>query len=214
MSDGGSVEEVPGDPIPPLLGEPSWSDLTWREGGALIRPIREDDLDHLRRWRNAQQSVLRQQSPLDDAHQQAWYRDVVLPDQRSTRPSSLLVVVEAGGGPIGYGGLVHVDWSSGRGELSYLASTERAQDEEVYEADLRRFVAWLLRWTFRDLGFRKVSGETWSFRERHIEILEGCGFVREGLLRQHVVKDGVVHDAVVHGLLADDWRTTVAQGGS
>ena len=108
--------------------EPGWMlERRWELDGATVRAIEETDLDHLRRWRNEQQEVLRQQAPLSGEHQLNWFRSIVEPSYVSEQfPAALLVVVEEDGEPTSYGGLTNIEWVSRRGEVSFLAASERA----------------------------------------------------------------------------------------
>jgi RimJ/RimL family protein N-acetyltransferase len=183
-----------------------WHGREWRRGERRYRPIRTDDLDHLMRWRNDQQDVLRQQQPLTPEHQRRWYDDVVAPSYEAAQPPAMLVVVEFDGRPIGYGGLTNIEWVSRRGELSFLAATERAADEDIYREDFAEFLGWVFATAFDELDFHRLFTETWAIRTVHIEVLERAGMVREGTMRQHVVKDGTIYDALLHGVLRTDPR--------
>ena len=186
--------------------EPGWMlDHQWELDGATVRAIGETDLDHLRRWRNEQQEVLRQQAPLSREHQLNWFRSIVEPCYASERfPAALLVVVEEDGEPTSYGGLTNIEWVSRRGEVSFLAASERARAPRRYAAEITRFLSWLFDFTFETISFNRLFTETWEFRHHHIELLERAGMTKEGRLRQHVAKDGLLHDALIHGILAGD----------
>jgi len=119
-------------------------------------------------------------------------------------PEEALVMFEHGGNLLGYGGLVNIDWTSLRGEVSYLAATDRARDLTVYVADFARFLRWVEVFAFADLHLKRIHTETWEFRTTHLQVLEEHGFQLEGRLRRHIIKDGVAHDALLHGLLSTD----------
>jgi RimJ/RimL family protein N-acetyltransferase len=191
----------------PGLSAGWWREQTWQRGDRCFRAIREEDLEDLRQWRNAQQHVLRQQRPLSVEHQRHWFADVVRPSYEVDQPSALLVTVELAGSPIGYGGLTNIDWVSRRGELSFLAATERAKDPDRYAADFSGFLDWVVTTAFDELQFHRLFTETWSFRSAHISCLERAGMRHEGTMRQHVAKDGTVYDALLHGILRTDPRT-------
>ncbi|MDA2988825.1 MAG: GNAT family protein [Actinomycetota bacterium] len=197
------------DALTPHEGlQPGWfSGRSWVPGDRTYRPIDESDLPELMRWRNEQQVVLRQQEELTLAHQRRWFTDVVEPSYQQIRPRSLQVIALNGATRVSYGGLTNIEWVSRRAELSFLAATELAQSFERYAAELQRFLAWTAAFAFGELGFNRIFTETWDFRDKHIEILEGFGFVLEGRLRHHVAKGGRAHDALLHGLLAKDWRS-------
>lgn len=188
--------------IPPTV----MAATSWVAGQRTYRRIGPDDLDHLRTWRNAQQSVLRQQHPIDAEHQRHWYEAVVRPSYAEERPANFLVACAGPSAPTSYGGLTNIDWVSQRGELSFLAATDIAGDEQHYAHEFGDFLRWIIDFSFDVVGFRRLFTETWSFREGHMSILELAGLRREGRLRGHVVKDGIVYDALIHGILAEDRR--------
>lgn len=179
----------------------------WPIPGGTIRAVAYTDLEHLRRWRNEQQLVLRQQRALTLEAQHHWYTSVVLPSYRDQQfPNALLVVTERDGAPSSYGGLTNIDWVSRRGEVSFLASTQIATESETYATEIRCFLDWLKRFTFEELGFHRLFTETWAFRTDHIALLEAAGMCPEGRLREHVAKEGTPCDALLHGLLSREWR--------
>lgn len=188
--------------------EPGWMiDNTWKMTRGMVRAITRSDLEHLRRWRNDQQSVLRQQRGLTLEEQELWYDSVVLPSYRSQQfPNVLLVAVERDGALTSYGGLTNIDWVSRRGEVSFLAASELAADYETYADEISGFLEWLMHFTFEELSFHRLFTETWAFRAEHIALLEAAGMHPEGRLRQHVAKGGILHDALLHGILAPEWR--------
>lgn len=189
----------------PGFSNGSFADRSWQlPGGETVRRILPGDLEELRRWRNTQQEVLRQQEPLTADHQKQWFEQRVDPSYALARPPEILVVVAAADGPVSYGGLTNIEWVSHRAELSFLTATERAEEPAVYDCDFARFLSWVKSFAFGELGLHRVFAETWAARTRHIELLEEAGFVLEGRLRQHIVKGGVLQDALIHGMLADD----------
>lgn len=180
-------------------------DRRWSADGMGVRRLHERDIRDIMEWRNSQQAVLRQQSELTVDRQRTWYRTRVVPSYESRQPLEILVVVvDEDDAPVSYGGLTNIEWVSRRAELSFLTATERADDPEQYEVDLRRFLRWVKPFAFREIGLHRLFTETWASRELHLGILQSEGFILEGRMRDHVVKDGLVQDALIHGLLATD----------
>lgn len=178
---------------------------TWDAGDATIRPLERRDMWALRTWRNEQQSVLRQQSPIDEDHQARWYEDIVAPSYDMERPAQLLFVVTRDDQPTSYGGLTNLEWTSSRAEISFLAATEISQDRDRYAHEFATFLGWLHRFGFDEVRLYRLFTETWAFRHEHIALLEASGMKLEGRLREHVVKNGERHDALLHGLLRHEW---------
>lgn len=177
----------------------------FRQGDRRLVPWREQDIESVRRWRNEQIDVLRQKQPLTEAQQSAYYRGTISPTFQEATPKQVLFSYLEGERLIGYGGLVHIDWEVRRGEVSFLVETSRAADPVRYTDDFRRYFGLLARAAFEDLGFRRLTSETFDIRPLHVEVLESLGFRREGRLRKQVMVNGSPVDSLLHGLLRDEW---------
>ena len=181
---------------------------TWELGSATVRTLDRKDMSTLRVWRNEQQHVLRQQSPIDEEHQARWYENVVVPSYAVEQPAQLLFLVTRDNNPTSYGGLTNIEWTSSRAEISFLAATAVSHDQDRYAHEFTGFLQWLQRLGFGEVGLHRLFTETWAFRHEHIRLLEANGMKPEGRLREHVVKNGERHDAVLHGLLRNEWVTS------
>jgi RimJ/RimL family protein N-acetyltransferase len=157
-------------------------------------------MEVIRRWRNAQMSVLRQAAPISAEQQQRYFEQAVVPTFEDPWPRQVLLTLVLDREPIGYGGLTNLEWEARRGELSFLVSPERAADPEVYARDLRAFLELVVDGVaLGDLGLHRVFTETYDIRPHHVSILEEFGFVPEGRMRDHVRIDGRYVDSLLHG---------------
>ena len=172
-------------------------------GRYALRPLRWEDREPIRQWRNDQLDVLRQDRPLSPADQDRYYRDVVAPQMTADRPPQVLLALTEDDALIGYGGIVHLSWSDRRGEVSFLTDTTRL-DEPTFAADWRAYLDLLLPLTRRVLGLHKLTTETYEVRTTLIPILEQHGFVLEGTLREHHLLDGRWVTSLAHGLILSD----------
>lgn len=185
------------------------------EDGYTLVPIREQDMESIRVWRNSQIKALRQNHPLTEGEQVAYFRNVIKPSFSQEEPAQILFSFLYRDQCIGYGGFVHIDWVARRAEFSFLVSLERYEDMICYYSDFTHFLDLLCQIAFKDLAFHRLHGITYTFRDDHIKIIEEMGFRREGTLRDYVYKDGVWHDAVVHGLLAGEhWKSVISNENS
>ena len=182
------------------------SSETYREGKRCLVAWRGTDIDSVRRWRNEQIEVLRQKSELSPEDQQNYFRDVIVPTFAQDKPRQLLFSYLENDVLIGYGGLVHIDWEMPRGEISFLMETKRAADPDRYAEDFQIYFNLLARIAFDELGFHRMTSETFDIRPVHVKVLESFGFRREGRLREHVMVRGKAIDSILHGLLRDEWR--------
>ena len=171
-------------------------------------PIRYEDQEPIRAWRNAQLEVLRQAEPLTTEQQEAYFQRVVLPLFEQEQPGQLLFSLLHNNELIAYGGLVHLSWPDGRAEVSFLVDPTRAADPATYRQDFRAYLRLLGQVAFEGLKFNRLFTETYDIRPAHVAILEEAGFRLEGRLRQHVqLKPGTFADSLMHGQLATDYAT-------
>lgn len=171
--------------------------------GYSVRGIEREDMEPIRRWRNAQIRVLRQATELSSADQQRYFEQAVLPTFEDPRPRQVLLTLLLEGGRVGYGGLTHIDWEVRRTELAFLVTPERAADPDLYEQDFRAFLTLAIDGVaFADLRLHRVFSETFDIRPQTVAILESFGFVPEGRMRDHVEIDGRYVDSLLHGYVA------------
>ncbi|MBJ6109870.1 GNAT family N-acetyltransferase [Hymenobacter sp. BT523] len=182
------------------------ADYRWNDYQLI--PIRYEDRESIRAWRNAQLPVLRQAAPLTAEQQEAYFQRVVLPLFEQERPGQLLFSLLHAGQLIAYGGLVHISWPDLRAEVSFLVDPVRAADAATYRQDFLAHLRLLGRVAFEGLKFNRLFTETYDIRPAHVAILEEAGFRLEGRLRQHVqLAPGTFADSLMHGQLAADYAT-------
>ncbi|MEM9325430.1 MAG: GNAT family N-acetyltransferase [Bacteroidota bacterium] len=175
----------------------------FQSGIYVIEPLRLDNMEHIRTWRNAQIAVLRQKRPLTSEDQVRYFDQVVSPLFAEERPVQMLFGLYCSDDFIGYGGLVHMSWLDQRAEMSFLVDPERAKDDEIYREDFSHFIALMQQLCFEELDFNRLFTETYDFRVKHMRILESCGMEREGLLRQHVFTNDRFCDSIFHAILKE-----------
>lgn len=173
--------------------------------GYELWPLREEDIFLIMEWRNQQIDVLRQTEPLTRDMQQLYYDKTICPTFQMAQPPQIVFSFLLDGRCVGYGGLVHIDWESRRGEMSFLADTERVAQLEVYERDFTHYIRLLKEVVFQDLTFHRISGETYNIRSYHVDIMQKNGFMLEGILREHVKIGGNYVDSLMHGCLKGDF---------
>ncbi|MBF9237416.1 GNAT family N-acetyltransferase [Hymenobacter sp. BT683] len=171
-------------------------------------PIRYEDREPIRAWRNAQLEVLRQAAPLTAAQQEAYFQRVVLPLFDQEQPGQLLFSLLHHNNLVAYGGLVHISWPDSRAEVSFLVDPARAAEPETYRTDFLAHLRLLGQAAFEQLNFNRLFTETYDIRPAHVAILEEAGFRLEGRLRQHVrLAPDTFADSLMHGQLAADYAT-------
>jgi len=177
----------------------------YSEGKYYLTSFRKQDLFDIKRWRNEQMDVLRQNRQISDEEQEEYYKNVIAPSFSEPSPKLILFSFLYKEVCIGYGGFTNISWDSKRTELSFLVNTLRTKDIMLYERDFTAFLTIIKKIAFCDLNFNRIFTETFAMRDRHIGILEKAGFRQEGVLREHVIINGIKTDSILHGLLRSEY---------
>jgi RimJ/RimL family protein N-acetyltransferase len=180
-------------------------DFKDQDGYQLIT-IRQEDVELIRLWRNAQMDILRQKVEISPEEQQNYFQKVIIPTFSEEQPKQILFSFLLHDECIGYGGGTNIDWDSRRAEVSFLVNPARAANLDCYAQDFTHFLDLLCQVAFEELHLHRLFTETFSFRVEHMYILEKFGFQREGILREHIYKRHQWDDSVMHGLLSGEWR--------
>lgn len=156
--------------------------------------LEKSDLTPIKRWRNEQRDVLRQNKILTDKDQVNWYALL-----QQDKKQKIFSIIGAKGELLGYCGITNIDWYNRRGEVSFLLRTG------ISKADYRKYFLDVLdqlkKYFFSILKLHKLFTETFEYRKFHISILEKFGFKRSGVLVDHIYKKGKYYDSLVHCLI-------------
>ena len=163
-------------------------------------PIRQEDIQSIRNWRNQQMDVLRQKKPISENEQEQYYKKTIKKDFYENEPEQILFSFLLKNKCIGYGGLVHIDWERKIAELSFLNETSRAKNLELYFEDFSKFLKIIFKIVFYNLKFNELVTETYNIRPKTIEILEMFGFKKKNTLKNHVKIDGKLIDSLIFSL--------------
>jgi RimJ/RimL family protein N-acetyltransferase len=171
---------------------------TIAHGRHAVRAVEPAHIEAIRQWRNAQMDVLRQSQPTSHEQQVAYYTREIWPAKEDIEPTNILLVYLVDDRPIGYGGLVHIDWPGKHAEVSFLLDPALTTDREIYRDHQLRFLALIQELAFDDLGFDYLTTETYAHREAHITNLEAAGFVRTEVLPLTVQVNRIWTDSIMH----------------
>jgi len=178
----------------------------YESNGRYLYPMEKKFLPKLKKWRNLQIKVLRQFKPLTNYDQEKWFESLY---QNQNQVSFGIITFNEKYGKdvlIGYCGITNIDFKNRRGEISFLVDPDRANDEKLYREDFLSVLHMLCKYGFEELNLNKLFTETFSFRKKHIEILEEFGFKSNGILRSHHFTNGQYYDSVIHSLLVPEWK--------
>ena len=139
-------------------------------------PLRYEDISKIKKWRNDQISILRQNKILTDADQENYYQELMKKSFFNPKPNEILFSFLLDDTCIGYGGMVYVDWDKKTAEISFITETKRANLNEIYQNDFTAFTTILFRISFSELLFNKLTTETYGIRTNTLRILDQLGF--------------------------------------
>lgn len=179
---------------------------THSNGDYSIIPIRMQDMEHIRIWRNSQMNVLRQKKVLSSKDQREYFKNIISTFFKLDEPEQLLFSFIKDSELIGYGGLVNISWIDKRAEVSFLLNNTRALNNLKYHEDFTSFIELIKDLCFNEMKFNRLFTETYVFRKLHIEILENSGFIKEGRLRHNIYENNKYHDSILHSILKEDYN--------
>jgi len=168
-------------------------------------PLREEDVELIRKWRNEQIDYLRQNKPLTKDEQSNYYHQIIKKSFSEKKPETILFSFTLKNNCVGYGGFVHVDWNLKKTELSFLLDTNRAKELETYKKEFSIFLQLILEIGFKQILFNKIFTETFDIRPNTILVLEKAGFVLENRLLSKNYINGLYVDSLFHHILKSDY---------
>lgn len=141
----------------------------WSVGNYTLIPIRQEDMERVRVWRNEQIAILRQKKPLTPEEQVRYFEEQVKPSFLLKEPRNVLFSFLKDKTLIGYGGIVHVDWQAQSGEISFLLGKPDAQD-------LAALISLLVEAAFQGLELKTLIAEVYDWGTERKVALEQAGF--------------------------------------
>tara|TARA_B110000008_G_C16928162_1_gene547624 strand:+ start:66 stop:566 length:501 start_codon:yes stop_codon:yes gene_type:complete len=161
------------------------------------RNLKLSDADRIRVWRNKQLKILRQNKLISKKEQLVFFKKFILKKNTNTK----LFAIEFEKKLIGYGGLTNISKIYKTAEISFLLDNTINHNSNIYEKFFTNFLKFIKNLSFKKSKIRRLYTETYSFRKKHIKILENCGFILEGIMNKHVVKNSKYYDSLIHGIL-------------
>ena len=173
-----------------------------------LLPLRYEDISKIKKWRNDQISVLRQNKILTDADQENYYQELVEKSFFNPKPNEILFSFLLDDTCIGYGGMVHVDWDKKTAEISFITETKRANLNEIYQNDFTAFTTILFRISFSELLFNKLTTETYGIRTNTLRILDQLGFQLKKIDKKKILINNEMYDSFHHEYLKKFYTMT------
>lgn len=173
-------------------------------GDYSIVPLRYEDRFAIMKWRNEQIYHLRQVRPLTEDDQQRYFDNVVAKLYDNSQPDQILFSYMEKDVCIGYGGLVHINWTDNNAEVSFIMDTRL--EKEYFTDYWSNYLTMLKEVAFNDLGLHKIYTYAFDLRPNLYDVLEKNGFTREATLKEHCFFDGEYKDVVIHSLRNVSYR--------
>ena len=161
-----------------------------------IVPIRSKDRNKIMKWRNEQMYHLRQNEPLTEEKQAMYFQTVVADLFEQEKPGQILFSYLKGEECIGYGGLVHINWTDKNSEISFLMKTELEGGEFYKHWEI--YLKLIEEVAFNDLQLHKIHSYAFDLRPEIYEVLEFADFKKEAVLKEHCFFHDKYIDVIIH----------------
>ncbi len=163
----------------------------------IYKKIRLKDSEKIRVWRNNQLDILRQNKIIQPKKQTEYFKKNIFIKNSKQKLISIFYKKIL----IGYGGLVNISKEFLTAEVSFVVDNKISHNSNLYKEIFVNFLSYIKIYAFDKNNLRRLYTETYSFRKRHIKILEQNGFKFEGRMKQHVFKKKKLYDSIIHGIL-------------
>ena len=178
---------------------------SFQDGAYSLVPLRYEDRFDIMQWRNEQIYHLRQTRLLTREDQQRYFDEVVSQLFAREHPDQVLFSYLEDGRCIGYGGLVHINWTDRNAEISFLMDTRL--EKEGFATHWSHYLPLIKEVAFEQLQLHKIYTYAFDLRPHLYPVLENNGFTREATLKEHCCFEGSYKDVVIHSLVKEDYYT-------
>jgi len=151
------------------------------------------------KWRNDQMYHLRQTKRLTKKSQDEYFETVVSSLFSSKRPTQLLFSFLKNNICIGYGGLVHINWTDKNAEISLVLNTSITEQEFTHF--WMTFLHLIEEVAFLEVKFHKIFTYGYEFRTNVFQILEAYGFTKDAELTDHCLFESNFINVILHSLI-------------
>ncbi len=176
-------------------------------------PIRDSDKYLIMEWRNEQIEILRQDKRLTKGDQETYFATVVAKLFEKDFPGQLLFSVLEKDALVGYGGLVHIDWTNMHAEISFLTATARNREKDQVIDDWKRFLKIIREISSLYLNFVKIYTYAFDVRPFLYQAFTDSNFIEEARLKKHVIISGRAYDVLIHSCFLDHLFFRMANDG-
>lgn len=168
-------------------------------GDYKIIPIRYEDRLDILKWRNEQIYHLRQDKILTKEVQDKYFREIVASIFSEKKPNQILFSYIKKQKCIGYGGLVHINWSDKNAEISFLMNSDL--EKKYFHFHWSNYLKMIENLAFDELNFHKIYTYAYDLRPKLYEVMIDSGYFKDAILKDHVCSKGSYLDVVIHSKL-------------
>jgi RimJ/RimL family protein N-acetyltransferase len=97
---------------------------------------------------------------------------------------------------IGYGGLVHINWTDKNAEISFIIDT--CLEKDFFHKHWGIYLDLLEQAAFTELNLHKIYTYAFDLRPHLYEAIEEKGYKKEAFLKEHCYVNGEFKDVVIH----------------
>jgi len=147
-------------------------------------------------WRNEQMFHLRQSKALTSEDQDVYFENIISKLFDQEKPNQILFSLIKENECIGYGGLVHIDWTKKRAEVSFLLDPELEKDH--FNNLWIYYLVVIEKVAFQQLDLNEIFTYSYEVRPKLYPILEHAGFIeKERILNATQIQNKPM-DALIH----------------
>lgn len=168
----------------------------YKSGNQKITPLRYEDRLDIMKWRNEQIYHLRQNQPLTEIDQNNYFKDVVKAQFSQKRPNNILFSFLENDVCIGYGGLVHINWTDKNAEISFIMDT--SLEENYFQEYWTCFLGLIEKVAFVDLKLHKIFTYAYDIRPNLFKVLLQASYFEECRLIEHCFFEDNFIDVLIH----------------
>ena len=174
-----------------IIGQEDYS-----ENNFSISPIRFEDRYQIMKWRNEQLFHLRQEKILTREEQDLYFNTIVRNIFEEKKPNQLLFSFLENNILVGYGGLVHINWSRKSAEISFLISTEKntTHFSEYWDT----FLKLIQKVAFKKLNFDYLFTYSYELRPKLYPILLRNNFKLKRLVKGEIQHENKPINSLIH----------------
>ena len=166
-----------------------------------IIPIRRRDRYEIMNWRNEQLYHLRQRERLTKEKQDKYFEETISSLFNQQFPSQLLFSFFKNEQCVGYGGLVHINWTDKNAEISFIMNTEL--ERKYFDKNWSMFLECLEQLAFGELSFHKIFVFAFDLRPHLYDVLVLSGYFMDARLKNHCLVAGEFKDVLIYSKLTN-----------